>query len=65
MKWPLFFIDISRIMTPLGRWRNVGKSCEEILQEKDRRKWRTIMHRRFLERKKVKENFDKKSNPQK
>jgi len=44
-------IDFSCVnTTPLGRWNQVGKSCDDILSYRIRKKMRTILKKRQLHR---------------
>jgi hypothetical protein len=39
-------IDISFQKPPLGRWQNVGKSCDLILNKKINTKYRTLLKKK-------------------
>ena len=40
-------VDLSFQKPPLGRWQNVGKSCEWILNKKINGKYRTLLRKKI------------------
>ena len=49
-------IDIFPNNTPLGRWKNVGKSCDIILSKKINTKYRTLIKKNNLLKTNIKTN---------